>query len=91
MAGILSAHRLLTATAVELQSLLSNNEITSVQLIEVERYDAQGPKLHAIISLAPRALLLERAADLDNERKAGHLRGPLHGLPILVKVWMLLL
>lgn len=39
--------------------------------------------LHAVIELNPNAIAI--AVALDNERKQGHVRGPLHGIPILVK------
>ena len=39
--------------------------------------------LHAVIETNPKAIAI--AAALDNERRAGHVRGPLHGIPMLVK------
>lgn len=62
--------------------------LTSVDLVgsllgRIQALDHTGPSLHAIISLAPDAL--EVAAQLDAERSAGTLRGPLHGIPVLVK------
>ena len=42
-----------------------------------------NPTLHAVIETNPDAVSI--AANLDNERKAGHVRGPLHGIPLLVK------
>src|SRR6185295_536490 len=53
----------------------------------VEAYQARiasiDPLLHSVIALNPDALA--QAKSLDAERKAGRLRGPLHGIPILVK------
>lgn len=79
---------LLTATASELQAKLTDNSITSRQLVklclnQIARYDGY---LKAVIAVAPEELLEETAAALDDERSRGHVRGPLHGLPILVKV-----
>jgi amidase len=45
--------------------------------------DKAGPKLNAVIELNPDALVI--ADQLDAERKAGHVRGPLHGIPVLLK------
>jgi amidase len=61
---------------------------TSRKLVElysarIEALDRNGPRLGAIIELNPDAEAL--AAKLDEERRAGRLRGPLHGVPILVK------
>jgi Asp-tRNA(Asn)/Glu-tRNA(Gln) amidotransferase A subunit family amidase len=38
--------------------------------------------------MAPESTLIERAKQLDRERLEGHSRGPLHGIPIVLKVWM---
>ncbi|MEO8926307.1 MAG: amidase [Caulobacteraceae bacterium] len=45
--------------------------------------DRAGPALHAVVALNPHAMA--DARKLDAERKAGHVRGPLHGVPILIK------
>lgn len=52
-------------------------------LRRIEAVDRSGPGLHSILALNPEALSLAR--ELDKERKAGHLRGPLHGVPVLLK------
>ncbi len=49
----------------------------------IEAIDRAGPKLNAVIELNPDAIKI--AAEMDRERKAGHVRGPLHGIPILLK------
>jgi amidase len=49
----------------------------------LERTRKLDPKLHSVIELNPDAL--DIAEDLDEERKKGHVRGPLHGIPILLK------
>jgi amidase len=61
----------------------SSVSITQAYLARIRDLDRQGPKLNSIIALNPHALADARA--LDAERKAGHVRGPLHGLPILLK------
>jgi amidase len=45
--------------------------------------DDSGPRLNAVIAVMPDAI--EQARKLDAERKAGKIRGPLHGMPVLVK------
>jgi amidase len=72
----------------DLQSALEKRQITSRQLVEsylarIEAYDQQGPQINAFISLNPAAL--ETADALDRERAARKVRGPLHGIPIVVK------
>lgn len=79
---------LLTATASELQAKLTDNSITSRELVklclnQIARYNGY---LKAVIAVAPEELLDKTAAALDRERSQGHIRGPLHGLPILLKV-----
>jgi amidase len=81
----------LTATAVELQALLRDGKITSRELIEkcLEQIDSHNQlvmKLRPIISTVPKEKALHQADILDEERKAGSIRGPFHGIPILVKV-----
>lgn len=78
---------ILTATAEDLQRELSSGGTTSQQLVKIylSQIERHNDYLKAVISTAPEALLLERAAILDDERQSGKLRGPLHGIPILVK------
>ena len=62
---------------------LTSRELTQAYLDRIAAVDDAGPALHAVIELNPRAIADAEA--LDAERKAGKLRGPLHGLPILIK------
>ncbi|KAJ2968140.1 hypothetical protein NQ176_g9322 [Zarea fungicola] len=76
-----------TTNAVELQKLLTAGTITSVQIIDtylsqIEKYE---PFYNALISQPPRAKLLRAAEKLDQERRDGRIRGPLHGIPIILK------
>jgi amidase len=98
-AGAAAAPRASTAAAASLDSLLeagvreqgaamAAGKISSQQLVRrylarIAAIDKAGPKLNAVIELNPDAL--DIAADLDRERKAGKLRGPLHGIPVLLK------
>jgi len=72
----------------ELQDAMTRGAVTSRQLVEgyrarIDAYDQAGPALNAFISLNPRAL--ETADALDRERRERGSRGPLHGIPIVVK------
>jgi len=58
-------------------------KITELYLKRIEAVDKNGPKLNAVIELNPDALSIADA--MDKERKAGKLRGSLHGIPVLVK------
>ncbi len=76
------------ATIVELQAAMAAGTLTAERLTElclarIAAYDRAGPKLHAVIELNPKALEIARA--LDAERKAGKVRGPLHGIPVIFK------
>ena len=77
-----------TATIADLQAAFAKGTLTSEKLTElylarVAAYDKQGPALNAFITLNPNALAVAKA--LDAERKAGKVRGPLHGIPIVLK------
>ena len=58
-------------------------EITRLYLDRIEALDRQGPTLRSVIETNPEAL--EIAGRFDRERAAGDVRGPLHGIPILLK------
>ena len=61
----------------------SAESLTRSYLHRIELYDRQGPKLGAVLAVNPEALAVARACDA--ECRAGKLRGPLHGIPILLK------
>jgi amidase len=69
----------------ELQALLSTGTLTSRELTQgyLRRIGALNPLLGAVIETNPQAIAI--AAQLDNERRRGFVRGPLHGIPILLK------
>ncbi|KAJ5609522.1 hypothetical protein N7528_010089 [Penicillium herquei] len=80
----------LTATATELQEKLSNSTLKSTDLVriylkQIEDHNHNGLQLNAVISTPPVDQVLAIARNLDNERTEGHTRGPLHGIPILLK------
>jgi hypothetical protein len=75
-------------TIAELQAALASGAVTSRSLVlaylaRIRAYDLQGPRLNAMIAMNRK--VLEIADALDKERAAGRLRGPLHGIPIVVK------
>src|SRR5690349_17501502 len=61
----------------------SARSIDEKYLAHIETIDRQGPQLNSIIEINPDALSI--AAALDDERKAKGARGPLHGIPVLIK------
>lgn len=61
----------------------SSEVITAAYLDRIRRIDDDGPRLNAVLYLFPDAL--SEARRLDAERRAGKLRGPLHGIPVLIK------
>src|SRR5215831_3586887 len=72
----------------ELTAALASGAVTSRQLVQayldrIAAFDHAGPALNAMIAINPRALA--DADALDAERRAGRTRGPLHGIPIVVK------
>ena len=69
---------------VEMQAgRLTARELAEQYLKRIEKLDRQGPGLHSVIETNPDAL--ELAEELDRERKARGPRGPLHGIPVLLK------
>ena len=79
---------LANATIADLNSAFTKGTLTAEKLTElylarIAAYDKQGPTINAVITLNPNALREARA--LDAERKAGKVRGLLHGIPIVLK------
>jgi amidase len=62
---------------------LSARQLAAAYLERIADVDRAGPALRAVIELNPEALEIAQA--LDRERKAGRVRGPLHGIPVLLK------
>jgi amidase len=75
--SIASLQRALVSGAVTAEIL------TSAYLGRIARFDQHGPEHRSVLALNPNALNAARA--LDAERRAHRLRGPLHGIPILLK------
>lgn len=77
-----------TATIAELQAAYASGKLTSERVLDaylarIAAYDKKGPNINAVILMNPRARAEAKA--LDKERKAGKVRGPLHGVPIVLK------
>ena len=72
----------------ELQSKMESGELTARRLTElylerIDLLDKHGPQVNSVIEINPDAL--DIASSLDEEQAAGKRRGPLHGIPILIK------
>jgi len=72
----------------EIQTLMENGELSAKKLTEmflarIHEIDKQGPKLNSIIEINTEALKI--AENLDKERKNNKIRGPLHGIPVIIK------
>src|SRR5205807_3194704 len=80
-----SSFQFVEATIPQLQAAMTNGQLTAHDLVAgyLNRIQQLNPTLHAVIETNPNAIAI--ANSLDNERKAGHVRGPLHGIPLLVK------
>jgi amidase len=75
-------------TIAELQAGLTSGKYTSRSIAEkyltrIDQIDKQGPAINAVIEINPDALSIAEA--LDNERKGKGVRGPLHGIPVMIK------
>jgi len=76
------------STIAELGQKMSSGQLTARQLAEmylsrIALIDEGGPQINSVLELNPDALVI--AESLDAERKAGKVRGPLHGIPVLIK------
>lgn len=76
------------ATIADLQAQMASGQHTARSIAEgylarIEELDRDGPGLRALIETNPDAL--EAAEALDGERRAGRVRGALHGIPVLLK------
>src|SRR5919199_717060 len=75
-------------TILELQEKMSSGELRARQIAEsylerIEQFDKHGPAINSVVEINPDALAIADAR--DEERRAGKTRGPLHGIPILIK------
>src|SRR5262252_5988537 len=76
------------ATIADLQQRMQSGRETSRSIVEqyiarIDAVDRRGPALRSVLELNPDALAI--ADRLDAERRSGRTRGPLHGIPILIK------
>ena len=76
------------ATIADLQRRMESGQDTARSLVDkylarIEAVDRHGPELRSVIETNPDAVTI--ADGLDAERRAGRLRGPMHGIPILIK------
>src|ERR1043166_9085341 len=69
----------------ELQAAMTAGELSSSELTHgyIRRIQSLNPLIHSVIELNPNAIAI--AIQLDAERRRGFVRGPLHGIPLLVK------
>lgn len=87
-AGKAATGGILEAGVLEQQAQMQAGKLTSQSLVSqylarIAAIDKRGPRLNSVIELNPDAL--EIAADMDRERAANKVRGPLHGIPVLLK------
>ncbi len=87
-AAALPAFEFEELTIAELQTRMASRKLSAHTLAtkyleRIEDVDKHGPEISSVIELNPDALAI--AADMDTERKAGRVRGPLHGIPVLIK------
>ncbi len=77
-----------TATIADLNKAFATGKLSSEQVVEaylkrIEAYDSKGPSIRTVITLNSEAIALART--MDAERKSGKIRGPLHGIPVILK------
>ena len=79
---------LLEVSIPELQERMESGELTSEQITQlyldrIKVIDETGPTLNSVIELNPDALDIARK--MDEERQSGNIRGPMHGIPVMIK------
>ncbi len=79
---------LIEVTIAELQARMAAGELTALALVQqykarIKAIDRHGPKVHSVLELNPDAEEIARA--LDQERRRQGPRGPLHGIPLMLK------
>jgi amidase len=77
-----------SATIADIDAAFKAGTLTAERLVQlclarIRNYDREGPSLHAVMILNPKAI--ETARELDAERKAKGPRSPLHGIPVVLK------
>ena len=82
--------RFMESTILETQAALEGGTITSEQLVQmylarIAAYDKTGPAINAMIRMNPNALSEARALDAGRRSNTKKLRGPLYGVPVLLK------
>lgn len=75
-------------TIVDIQDAMVNGEVTSKELTmyyldRIAKYDQGGPKINSMLEINPEAIFIAEA--LDHERTINGARGPLHGIPVVLK------
>jgi amidase len=75
-------------TIAQLQGMMSSGKLSALELVNlyiqrIDQIDHRGPKVNSVVEVNPDARGIARA--LDAERHSGHVRGPLHGIPIVLK------
>jgi amidase len=75
-------------TLADLQAAMASGRMTARSITQqyidrIQALDRAGPTLRAVLEINPDALSI--ADSLDRERRAGKVRGPLHGIPIVIK------
>ena len=80
-------------TIDQIQTAYQNGDYTITELVQtyldrIEEIDKNGPALNSVLQLNPDALQI--AKELDEELKNGKIRGPMHGIPVLLKITLTL-
>lgn len=76
--------------AHEYARLVETGQLTSQQVVaafldQIDRHNHHGLHVNALLSVCPRQLAISQARRLDDERRRGKVRSPLHGMPIVLK------